>query len=176
MALSKPIKPNYSVSVPKGWEEGGTMYNDFHCWVENDAGTVVYDPSFDRYNWICETRGLDVNKPVYKAWPNQTKWIKKHCGPQTRDLKLFHNKSPEKCIKILRDKVICVGLGAMSNMTNRTFGNFYNNPTELMCTYNAYAWYYTQIFVRQRKGLHIKIGSMGWRNMNDNTKAFYEFG
>jgi hypothetical protein len=177
MALSKPMKPNYSVSVPKGWVEGGSVGpTDFHCWVENDAGTVVYDPSFAAYNMICDMRGLDINKPVYKAWPNQQKWVKKRCKHQQLWLALLHGKDPKKALKIMKNTKVTEGRGALAGMTNTTISDFYNNPQELMCTFNAWAWFLNQTLVKHRSDLHIRIGSMGWRNMDDNTNVFYEFG
>jgi hypothetical protein len=178
MALSKPMNTTYSVPVPRGWVEGGTMPGggDFHCWVENDAGTVVYDPSFSAYNMVCDIRGLDINKPVYKAWSKQKKWVQKKCGDQQLWLALLHGKDPKKALKIMKNHKISEGRGQMSFMTNKTMSDWYNNPMDHMCTHNAWAWYLNQTLVKHRSDLHIRVGSMGWRTLRDDTKAFYEFG
>ena len=179
MALSKPIKSIYSVSIPKGWVEGGTIPggSDFHCWVENDAGTVVYDPYFSCYENICDIRGLDVNKPVYKKWPNQQKWIKRTCKDQLYWKTLLKGKSPEKALKIMTNAKISDCRGTVSYMaSNESIMDWYNQPGDHMCNFNAWAWYLNQSMVKHRKDLHIKIGSMGWRKLGNDTRAFYEFG
>jgi hypothetical protein len=178
MALSKPMKPTYSNPVPSGWTEGGTMPGggDFHCWVENDAGTVVFDPHFSSYNMVCDLRGLDINKPVYKTWPNQTKWVKKKGKDQQLWLALLHNKTPKQTLKIMKTKVISRGMGGMSFMTNKTMSDWYNNPMDHMCPHNAWAWYLNQTLIKHRSDLHIRVGSMGWRTIKDDSKVFYEFG
>ena len=179
MALSKPMKEIFSVPVPRGWVEGGTVPGggDFHCWVENDAGTVVYDPHFSCYENICDIRGLDINKPVYQVWPNQEKWIKRTCPYQLKWIELVKGKNPKKALKIMKSQTISDCRGTVSYMAqNETMSDWYNNPQDHMCNLNAWAWYINQLYVKRSKNLHIKIGSMGWRTNNNDTKAFYEFG
>ena len=59
----------------EGWVEGGTNDGDFHVWIEDSQGTVVFDPHFIIYDDICDLRGLDITKPVYKEWNNRNKWL-----------------------------------------------------------------------------------------------------
>jgi hypothetical protein len=61
---------------PSGWIEGGTTgVGDFHCWIEDGNGKVIYDPYFGEYEFICKIQHCDVKSPVYKIWPNQMKWL-----------------------------------------------------------------------------------------------------
>jgi hypothetical protein len=61
---------------PSGWIEGGTTgVGDFHCWIEDGNGKVIYDPYFGEYEFICKIQHCDVKSPVYKIWPNQKKWL-----------------------------------------------------------------------------------------------------
>ena len=36
-----------------GYKVGGTDEGDYHIWVENEQGEVVFDPVFNEYEYIC---------------------------------------------------------------------------------------------------------------------------
>ncbi len=63
-------KPVYT-----GWTEGGKDAGDYHIWVEDKHGKVVFDPVFEEYRFICKIRNANINKPVRVAWNNQAKWL-----------------------------------------------------------------------------------------------------
>ena len=106
-----PIHSQYYYATPSGWTEGGCVgEGDYHVWVANKDGEVVYDPMFHEYNAICNFRGLDIDAPVYQIWPNQKKWYK---------------EKVKKYVGYLD-----------SQMIRRK----YKNPQPLECPTNAYSW------------------------------------
>lgn len=60
-----------------GYKVGGTDEGDYHIWVENEQGEVVFDPAFNEYEFICRVRGADISKPVRHKWGNQKSWLDK---------------------------------------------------------------------------------------------------
>ena len=62
-----------------GAVEGGMNRNDFHCWVEDKLGNVIFDPqNFSAYHDICRINKCDITKPVYHKWEDQEKYLKQH--------------------------------------------------------------------------------------------------
>tara|TARA_R100000655_G_scaffold51543_1_gene89335 strand:+ start:70 stop:483 length:414 start_codon:yes stop_codon:yes gene_type:complete len=62
---------------PTNWRKGGFGKGDFHFWVETSWGEII-DPVFPQHHDVCNSRGLDINKPKYQEWDNQDYWFKDH--------------------------------------------------------------------------------------------------
>ncbi len=104
-------KPKYS--TPSGYTVGGTKDGDYHIWVEDMNGKVVFDPTFPEHEFIQMVHNLDKNCPVYYEWPNQKKW--------------FKNFKQLEVIKAMRD----TGFGMC---------DFYDAPVYLCCPQNCTAF------------------------------------
>jgi len=127
---------------PLGVVEG----NDYHIWIENNEGEVVYDPPMEKsgfYETICKIRDCDIKKPYYYEWSNQ----KKHLDEQYVDEMINEN------------------------IYHSDLNEFYKRPQPRYCRSNAIGYYINQT---SQDNLRIVIGSFGWEK-RDGT-IWWEFG
>lgn len=68
--ITKPLEQGRD---PK---EGGWFKGDFHVWIENIHTGECRDFGFPEHNITCMMNNCDINKPVFKPWSNQEKWLK----------------------------------------------------------------------------------------------------
>jgi len=59
----------------KDYREGGWFEGDFHVWVRNKKTGEIIDPCFKEHETMCSMNRLDINKPVYRPWNNQKRWL-----------------------------------------------------------------------------------------------------
>jgi hypothetical protein len=144
--LSKERHMN--TKVPKGATEGGTNSGDFHCWIEDMNGNIVFDPVFDCYKMICKLHGLDINKPKYYAWNNQHEWCKKYDIPE--DIKQVNDERGRKILRSVK-------------------------PMPLGCRGNCIAHFVAHLKADDSKYI-IRIGSMGWVYKKNPKKVWWEYG
>ena len=115
--------------------------NDFHCWVEDKEGHVVFDPWFDEYDHIRKIRGCE---------PKLTFSCRKAFGEDKE--KYFWNKLKPRMtekIKYYKD----------NNVFGRSWvKEFYECPKFGYCNFNCSAF----VIKNKGKGYKIRVGSMGW--------------
>jgi hypothetical protein len=67
-----------------------------HFWIENEAGEVIYDPTFVDYKMICMLRKCNINKPHYRkaSADRQREMISNHILPFMMAYKKKHSLTP----------------------------------------------------------------------------------
>jgi hypothetical protein len=90
--LSKP-----SYGIPMGWKEGGNDGGDFHVWIEDSKGNVIFDPHFIEYEGMCVMHGCDPNQPVRHPWKDQTFWFNEKVPHEMEKLELYRTPKPFCC-------------------------------------------------------------------------------
>lgn len=147
--LSKPLQIGWGHrTIPKGATEGGTASGDFHFWIEDMEGNVVFDPVFSHYKMVCNMRNLDINKPHRFAWNNQHRWCKHYDLPS--DIKAVNTKKGRKVCRNAK-------------------------PMPLNCRGNCIAHFVSHLRGDDSKYI-IRIGSMGWESKTNANKIWWEFG
>jgi|9_EtaG_2_1085328.scaffolds.fasta_scaffold02105_10 hypothetical protein len=115
--------------------------NDFHCWVEDKEGHVVFDPYFDEYDEIRKIRGCDQTMTVM---------CRKAFGEDKE--KYFWDKLKTRMtekIKYYKD----------NNVFGRSWvKEFYDCPKFGYCNFNCSAF----LIKNKGKGYKIRVGSAGW--------------
>jgi len=126
--------------------------SDFHCWVENANGKVVFDPDFPEYQMIRNIRGC-TKEQHHKGFPMKYQkilWNKKKKEIKT-NMKL-HSR-----FGVNRDITPCLKMFGLE-------------PRYAYCHYNASGY----VANHRGEGLKIVIGSMGWTQKSGGV--FWEFG
>tara|TARA_Y100001972_G_C7426420_1_gene219950 strand:+ start:78 stop:506 length:429 start_codon:yes stop_codon:yes gene_type:complete len=137
--MSVLSKFEYKSKYPS-YKEGGNFAGDYHAWVEDMTGKVVFDPVFQHYEGVCNMRGLDINKVRRKKWDNQEKHMKQ------RDFHdVFHLA-----------------------MIGNDLDDFYISPKPLHCRNNSIAWLSYQPESKKNK-YRVVIGSMGWEDSDGDV-------
>jgi len=137
--MSVLSKFEYKSKYPP-YKEGGNDAGDYHAWVEDMTGKVVFDPVLETYEFICNIRGLNINKVRRKKWDNQDKHMKQ------RDFdKIFH-------------------LAMIGNYLD----DFYICPKPGHCRTNSIAWLSNQPESKRNK-YRVVIGSMGWEDSSGDV-------
>ena len=134
--------------IPDGVKEGGNFSGDFHCWIENMDGKVVFDPVFRHYKEICKMRGLDIKKPHRFAWNNQDKWCRYFTMSQ--DIKECKTEPVRSAIRHIPPQPLC-------------------------CRGNSINYFVSHLRADDSKYI-IRIGSMGWESKRDPNKIWWEYG
>lgn len=110
---------------------------DFHCWVEDKDGEVVFDPEFPEYQAIKKIKNCIPDSPNYhNAFDEDTeKWFwGKLKGTMTDKIQLYKSQN----IKWVKE--------------------FYERPKFGHCNLNCSAF----LIKNKGKGYRIRVGSMGW--------------
>lgn len=112
--------------------------DDYHAWVEDDDGNIIYDPRFvDELKKKCAfPLDIDFNKPVNKKW----------------------NESERKKVKewlLSYDKI-----RREYEDEEYVINTFYDNPQHLRCFWNATAYVY------KHKTGNVVFGSAGFQCAN----------
>jgi len=123
---------------------------DFHAWIEDKDGKVIYDPHFPRYDKIKKLRGL-YGDPQYKAYT----------GEKARALCMRNRQSVIRIIKAQKN--------AYKITAKQVWEQQYQHPTVGFCNFNAIA------YLKKHPEAKYKVGSMGWKRKCDD-RVFWEFG
>lgn len=110
---------------------------DFHCWVEDKDGEVVFDPEFKEYQAIKQVKNCMEDSPhFYNAFGEDAeKWFwGKLKGTMTDKIQLYKSQN----IKWVKE--------------------FYQRPKFGHCNLNCSAF----LIKNKGKGYRIRVGSMGW--------------
>ena len=107
--------------------------DDYHAWVEDDDGNVIYDPEFIDKLSIGTPIDIQFDKPVYEKW-NESERRK------VKTWFLSYDETREK----YEDKEYVVS-------------TFYDTPKYKMCLWNATAYVY-----KHQKGT-VVFGSKGYK-------------
>jgi hypothetical protein len=113
--------------------------NDFHCWVEDKNGKVVFDPDFKEYELVRKLRG---------CWDNPKKFYSPF-GEEKE--KYFWNKLKPK----MREKIEFL---KANGLKGKWVNTFYQTPLHGYCNLNCSAF----VIKNKGKGYKIRVGSMGW--------------
>jgi len=123
---------------------------DFHAWIEDKEGNVIFDPHFPEYDEIKKLQGL-YGEPQYKAYT----------GEKARSLKMRCRASAKKILKTQKKHYKMTAAQVWEQQ--------YHHPVYGYCNFNAIA------YLKKHPDSVFKVGSMGWKRKCDD-RVFWEFG
>ena len=134
---------------------------DYHMWVQDKDGNIVYDPELNFHKDCCNDMKLDINKPVYAGWYVV---MGKECGEFCRNFNYGETNLTDIYKKLINKEISQEKrfLAMKSAM----------NPEEYKCGRNASDYY----IAKSDTNLDLVIGSQGWKYLNNDTEAFWCFG
>jgi len=123
---------------------------DFHAWIEDKDGKVIYDPHFPQYDYKKKIRGL-YGEPQYKAYT----------GEKARALCMRNRQAVKNILKAQKK-----GHGISAK---QVWEQQYEHPIYGYCSFNAVA------YLKKHPDVIYKVGSMGWKRKADD-RVFWEYG